>query len=427
MTVARTGDRPVDEFVGGPVLVLLGLGLFLVGGVLAALLAARILGPDDYTVFAAFISLWGVAILAPGGAFEQESTVRAVGRQESTRGIARAMGIRSGVLWVLVAVLLMAPLGWQPRLLGNSWQWWVGAIVIGGAIVFATAIGRGIATGRGHYAVVGGASAITGLAMVVVPLALLRLGQPALTSFLVGAVVAWIAGLVVVAFAGLTRRLRLFDTIAGDPVTGGTALLVAGNLLMTASVLAVPSVLRWHVGTIGAELTADVQLVVSLSRLASTVVLGLVPIMIATMSGMQGRRHVSTQTWLVVATGFAALSVATLTLIGAPAVSWLTGRATDMDLGLIVAATGPVILLAPAVVLMALATLRHRFGVIILAWLASLVALIAGAIADPTADVMSVLAWIATSALLPFTILAVGLAHKDRANQTQPAASGGSQ
>ncbi|MEI2717435.1 MAG: hypothetical protein V9E98_10630 [Candidatus Nanopelagicales bacterium] len=190
----------------------------------------------------------------------------------------------------------------------------------------ATAIGRGIATGRGHYAVVGGASAITGLAMVVVPLALLRLGQPALTSFLVGAVVAWIAGLVVVAFAGLTRRLRLFDTIAGDPVTGGTALLVAGNLLMTASVLAVPSVLRWHVGTIGAELTADVQLVVSLSRLASTVVLGLVPIMIATMSGMQGRRHVSTQTWLAVATGFAALSVATLTLIGAPAVSWLTGR-----------------------------------------------------------------------------------------------------
>ena len=44
---------------------------------MVALLAARVLQPGAYTVYAAFSGLLGVLVLAPAGSLEQESALRA--------------------------------------------------------------------------------------------------------------------------------------------------------------------------------------------------------------------------------------------------------------------------------------------------------------------------------------------------------------
>jgi hypothetical protein len=416
LTDSRRGDalRPEGSSADllRALLIPLGLGVFLVGGILTALLAARLLPPVDYTIYASFASVWGIAILATAGALEQESSMRGTSGQR-TRTLFAAMLKKGTVVWLSASAILAIPaLGWQERLLGGQWHRWVALAVVGGLLVVTSAILRGIGTGRGRYGLVGASNAATGVAMLAAPLLLIGLGTPPLDSFLLGAVGAWIAGLLVLVVAAKAGQLRAVSASApASQQRRMTGWMVAGNLLMTASVLAVPSVLRWHVESIGADLVADVQLLVTISRLASTVVLGLLPVMIATMTSRPVRVTglATARIWLLVAVGVAIVAASVLVAIGIPLIGWLTGRATAVTLLVVVAATIPVVLLAPAIVLMALSASRGRYGLIVCAWTCSLLALMAALLFDPRGQILVVLAWIGLGAGIPLLVFVVGL------------------
>lgn len=405
-------SNPVTE---SPALVPVGLGIFLVGGILAALLAARFLGPEDYTVYASFASIWGIVVLAASGAFEQESSMRAARGPLSTGSHISDLLRRAGITWLVTTAILTVPvLTWQARLLGDRWVLWVALAVAGSAFVFVGAILRGQGIGHGRNAIVGSSYAATGIAMLVLPLALLAAGAEPLPAFLCGAVCAWLAGFLILVVSALVGRLedrRIGMGPTEEPPASATTWMLAGNLLMTAAILVVPSVLRWHVASIGADQVADAQLLVSLSRLVSTVVLGMLPVIMASMvaGADQGLGLTVARPWLITSIALAAGAVMVLTVVGAPLVSWITGRTTSIGLDVVLSATLPILFLAPALVLMALAAVRRAHTVIVAAWAASLAALVPALVLNPGGRIVPLLLWVGLGALLPFMVFLWGL------------------
>ena len=412
---AASPEYQPAPITGAPVLVPIGLGIFLVGGILSALLAARVLSPGDYTVYASFSSIWGIVVLAASGAIEQESAMRAAKGPLRSGSHMTALLQRAGVIWLVTTAILTVPvLKWQARLLGDRWCLWVGLAIAGSWFVFLSAILRGLGIGHGRNALVGSAYATTGLAMLGLTVALLAAGVSSFPAFLFGAVGAWLAGFIILAVSALLGRLddhRTGIRATQEPPASATAWILAGNLLMTAAILVVPSVLRWHVASIGVDTVADAQLLVSLSRLVSTVILGLLPVMMARMvagSGRDGGLEVA-RPWLVASLVMAVSAVLVLTVLGASLVSWITGRTASIDIEVILVAAFPVVFLAPALVLMALAAVRGRYSVTVAAWAASLAALIPAVVIDPEGQIVPLLLWVALGAFLPLMVFLWGL------------------
>lgn len=407
-----------NPVTGSPALVPVGLGIFLLGGILAALLAARFLAPEDYTVYASFASVWGIVVLAASGAFEQESSMRAARGPLRTGSHMADLLRRAGTTWLVTTAILSVPvLNWQARLLGDRWVLWVAMAVVGSGFVFVGAILRGQGIGHGSNAVVGSSYAATGVAMLVLPLALLAAGVASLPAFLCGAVCAWLVGFLILVVSALLGRLedrRIGLGATEEPPASATAWMLAGNLLMTAAILVVPAVLRWHVASIGADQVADAQLLISLSRLVSTVVLGLLPVIMARMvAGAEGGAGLAVaRPWLIASIGLAASAVVSLAVLGAPLVSWITGRTASVDLDVVLVAILPIVFLAPALVLMALAAVRGRYELTVAAWAASLAALVPAMALDPEGRMVPLLLWIALGALLPLMVFLWGLTRE---------------
>jgi hypothetical protein len=395
-------------------LVTAGLAVFLVGGILNALLAARILSSSDYTIYAAYISLLGIVVLGPAGSLEQESALRFSRPSGSTRKMLAKMLVRAGVICLVVAVLLVAPVGgWQHRLLGASTVFGVACLVTGAPVVAVAAIGRGFLTVHRSYTAVGIVNAAIGVAMLILPPTLHEVGVGWLSAFLSGASLAWLPALVIVLLRvrPAARRAAMLPPYEGTAYSSGmTAWLLAANLLMIASLLAVPVVLRWHVEGLGAAPVAAAQLLVSLSRLAPTVVLGLLPLVVSQLSTGQGpeRRRVAVR-WFALATAMGGGAVIGLAIVGTRVVSWITGSSSGLSPGVAVVATLPALTLCPAVVAMALAMTRKNWSVVVAAWALSLAALVAVAAIDAGSDLLLVVGGVALAGALPLVVLAVGL------------------
>jgi hypothetical protein len=409
---------------GGTSVLTVGLAVFLAGGILTALLAARLLSPTDYTVFTAFSSLVGIVVLGPSGALEQESALHFSRDHASEGHILRGMLARAAVVWFLVSLVVLVPLGgWQHRLLGASTGLAVALVVAGSPFVWAAAVGRGHQTARRALRVVGTANAATGLAMLALPLVGRALGLSWLSAFLAGAVVAWLPALVLVAVGFLRTRPAAaatdVDEATGPPVV--TAWLLAGNLAMLATLLIVPVVLRWHVETLGAQRVAQAQLLVSLSRLSSTVMLGLLVVMVAQLSASEGRGQ-RLRRWLALSVVLGGGAVLGLAVVGAPIVALLTGDDVHLSTTTNVLATAPAAVLCPAVVAMAYAIVLHRWWVVVLAWAAALLSLVVVMLGTTGATLTQLLVLIAVACTLPVLVLGAGLGS---ALRPRPVAHGG--
>lgn len=406
--------RPVSELRSlspalGTVAVLAGIAGQMLGTVLVVLIAARVLDAEQYTVFSAFAALWGVLISAPGGAFEQETTVHAAaGGTAVVAGMVR----RAAAYWAVLAVFVAVPLGWQTRLMGETGVPWAATMIAGAAVALVVAIGRGSRTGQQRFAAVGALSVAIGVATLAVPLLLLAGGVSPLTAFIVGNAAAWLVGLPVL-LVGRRPRSAPPVTSPARPPQRATVGLVVGNMLMLAAVLAVPAVLRWHAEVLGAAVTADLQLVVNFSRLASTAVLVLIPFMISTMAP-GARTRISARTWLLVAGALAAVAVVATVVAGNAVLEWITGRTSSLDPTLLLVGSLPVMFLAPALVAMAVAASRQRTGLIIAAWAAALAVLLVPGLALPSASALVLQSVIVASALTALTVFGVGLMRRER-------------
>jgi len=392
-----------------------GLGVFLAGGVLAALLAARLLSAPDYTVYAAYSSLIGLLLLGPGGSFEQESALRASRPHDSHAALRTAMLLRAGVVVLVVAAVILVPAGWQQRVLDDSLGLATVCILAGSPLVFAVAIGRGFLTAHGTLRPVGAANAVIGVSMLVLPVLFHAGGAAWLSAFLAGAVAAWLPALFVYAYLPAAAARPVVHTEVETALRHRvTAWLLAGNLLMLAALLAVPIVLRWHVADLGADRVAAAQLLVSVSRLSTTVVLGFLALMVAQLTKRAGQPGVARR-WFALATGLGLATVVALMAVGNPLVSWLQGTPSDLSLGAIVLATLPAATLCPAVVAMAMAIAEERWTLVTAAWTSALVVLILAGAVHPKGELLPVLGLIALGCLLPLVVLMAGLGWRVRA------------
>jgi hypothetical protein len=332
-----------------------------------------------------------------------------------------AMLLRGGAVYLVVVIVIVLPVGhWQERLFGSSVGVATGCILLGAPIVLSGAVGRGFLTAHGALPYVGAANAAAGVSTLLLPPLLHLLGIGWLEAFLVGALLAWLPALVLIALrapAAASRPLGR-EMSAGIVRHRVTAWLLAGNLLMLSSLLAVPVVLRWHVADLGADRVADTQLLVSISRLTTTLVLGLLTLMIAQLTSPEPLPGIARR-WLGVATGLGLLAVVGLALVGNGLVTWLRGSPSTLSLEENLLATVPAATLCPAIVAVAVAVVRHRWGLIISAWSAALSALVVAAAIDPGGELAGLLALIALACALPLVVLTAGLATS--AGRMEPA------
>ena len=306
-----------------------------------------------------------------------------------------------------MTVVVLLPLGWQARLLGGEPGVASAALVLGAPVVLVLAVLRGLAVARRAYGLVTAAHALAGVGTLLLP-GLLAVGVPALTAFVAGAAFAWTPAVVL-----LLRSQRSLDSsLDSDPAAAGaasgTALLVLANLLLLANLLAVPPPPRWHVGEVGAEPVAA-ALLISVSRLATTAVLGFLPLVLGALGTAGGPSARVPRPALLLATGVGAVTVLGTAALGGPFVQLLTGRpSVSTHTGDVLAAL-PVLLLCPAVVLMAVCVARGRYGLVCTAWAGGLVVIALGFGVDPGEDLERVLLLVVLAAGLPLLVLLAGL------------------
>jgi hypothetical protein len=394
--------------LAGPQLVAAGLAVFLACGVLTALLGATLLDSRDYTLFAAFSGLLGVLVYGPGSSLEQESALRA-GAGEGSR-LRRAMRTRVLLGWLVVASAVLLPLGWQGRLLGSSQDVAAATLVLGAPVVLVLSVGRGLGVGRGAHGLVAASFVLAGVGTVLLPLLLLLAAVPRVTAFLVGPVLAWVPALLLL----LLRRRRVGtepQVVTHASYGGGdTVWIVTANLLVLANLLAVPPLLRWHVADLGTAFVADLQLLVSVSRLSTTAVLGFLPLLLSRLGARSALGTAPGTLWL--AAGLGAATMLGAAALGNPFVEFLTGRDAGLAVDTIVLATLPAVLLCPALVLMGVAVARRRHVLLCAAWGSGAVVLAVTAAVDPRGSVGAVLSGVLVASALPLVVLAVGLRRR---------------
>jgi hypothetical protein len=392
--------------VAGPQLVAAGLAVFLACGVLTALLGAAVLDSRDFTVFAAFSGLLGVLVYGPASSLEQESALRA-GAGEGER-LRDAMRRRMAAVWLAVALVVLLPLGWQDRLLGPSQPVAAAALVLGAPVVLTLSVRRGLAVSVGAYRLVATSFLLAGVGTVLLPLLLPLVGVAPVTAFLVGPVVAWVPALLLMLRArrGRPARLAVHAVDVADGA-GDTAWIVTANLLVLVNLLAVPPLLRWHVADLSASVVADVQLLVSVSRLSTTAVLGFLPLLVARLGAR--RDGGASPAALATAAALAAMTVLACVLVGNPFLEALTGREAPLSIRTIALATLPAVLLCPALVLMGVAVARRRHGLLCGAWAGGAAVLTATAALEPRGSVEFVLAGVLLASAVPLVVLAARL------------------
>lgn len=409
----------------GPAAVATGLGVLLASGVLVSLVAARILSPGHYTIFAAFFGLFGVLVLAPATSLEQESVLRGPSGESSARMLRRAL-----LVWLVVTVVVVIPVvDWQQRLLGAESTYALVALVLGAPVVLALAVLRGLALGAGKFGTVAAGHLVAGLGTLVLPLALYASGLPAVMAFILGAAFAWVPALVLVL---LRTSSPSTSRRTGHTVRGATLWLVAVNLLVLFNLSVVPPVLRWHVIELGAASVADTQLLVSISRLATTAVLAALPLVLGTLRVTGPSRRLPFPTSpLALAAALGLVSTVVTGLLGRQMVELLTGRESALQVSTCFLAALPTLLLCPAIVLMAVAISRGAFASTCAAWALGALLLLATGASDPGSRIDLLLAGVAAAAATPLVVLAVLLAapasgRLTRRRRSAPPRRGGS-
>ncbi|MEZ5117536.1 MAG: hypothetical protein R2737_14845 [Candidatus Nanopelagicales bacterium] len=329
------------------------LVVFLACGTLLVLAAARLLSASDYTVFAAFSAVFGFAVLGPAGALEQRAAVLARPGTSGTDA-ARHMARPAALTTLAVVALALIPVGgWQQALFGEQDTLASVLLAVGTPVVGATAVLRGVALGQGRNVAPAASNVGTGLASLALTAALVGVGASRLEAFLVGPVAAWMLALVImgVAEARESRRGSGRQSLAVDARghLTASAWTVTANLLMLANLLIVPALLRLQVDVVGPDAVAATQLLVSMSRLVSSVMLGLVPVEIAHLASRQpgpSQRRVA-RGWVAAALAVSAAAVLVLTLTGGPLAAFISGKPVDVGPGLAFLAVAPVLALTP--------------------------------------------------------------------------------
>lgn len=385
----------------------LGSAVSLAGLVATSVVAARLMGTDAFSAYAAMLSILGVLGTGVAGALEQETARRAATAIDRARGARPPLALAAGASTV-AALIVLLPLGWQETLFDHRAAEASGLIILGVIGLHVAALAKGALAGEGYRARLGLAIGLTGVLPVASGTALALTGLDPFLAFGVGTV---IGGSCAIAVAGPVRGAFLaprssFVTQSSAQMTA----LIAGNLLLTANMVAVPAVLRAHVDDLSTSVVASLQIVVSLSRLSTLFVANAVSVVVAAASREPRGHAVLGGTAAAAAFGcVATLGTALLAPILLPVVF---GSAYSVGVGSAALASISVLFLNPAFVLTGVAVARGRNELIAWAWGcgAIVLAVVAGWPEPPGGA--AVLTGIAISAALPAVIMVPGLARR---------------
>lgn len=417
-----TGTLPAR--LAGTWPVILGSASFAASGIAMTVIAARVLGPMDYTAYAAVLSVVGIVVGGPAAATEQALTRRVAATGDARTAVS---GLRGWLLGFVLAAVVVAilPVGWQPVMFGPAVIIGTLALIVAAPLQQLSAAIRGLTMGLGNRLRFGLSQAAWAAASIVLPVTLLVAGMAPLTALIVGAVIAMAAPLVAVLGWGAGRSRARQDVIAdaarAAPTSRGggreahfTALVLA-TLVMSACLLAVPAALRPHVGDIPAAQIAAAQIVIGTSRLAVVIVGFFQPLLLArTARRSTGPPVVGDQVTTQAVALAAALGVATvglLTVVGGPILTALFGPAYPFSPTVLALGSVGVVGLGPALVLTSVATGAHRYRLVAAAWLTAGAALLATALI-PTDRITVVLIGVLVSSLAPLVVLTAARAWR---------------
>lgn len=259
----------------------------------------------------------------------------------------------------------------------------------------------------GRRALLGLAIALTGSLPVLIGGLGTMAGVDPFVAFGVGAAAGG-GSSALVAFPVLRRDGRAAVRGVTDPAeAAGLTGLVAGNLFLTANMVAVPAVLRLHVDDLTPAVVASLQIAVSLSRLSTLLVGNAVSVVVAA-AARHRRGH------LLLAGSLAAGVFGLAAALGTAAVSPVLlpsvfGAEYGIDFTFALLASLSVLFLNPGYVLTGWAVARHRTGLIAASWAGGAAVLSAVAVWPSEVTATFVLLGIALSALIPLAVLALGL------------------
>lgn len=368
-----------DRQTGGrrDVRVAAGVISYILVSAIIAVAAAANLASEDYTIFMAYTSVFGVLLLGPSSALEQHSTLVTLAQGTSLiRTLRRLMPSAVGLAVGVSAIILIPIQEWQSRAFGGRKELIQLVMLTAIPILFFSSTARGRANGMSNLAAVGNAHFIYAGTTLLVSAGAWAIGIDLLSAVLIGQLVGWVTPGAYL--ASIARRESGGRPIAMRPsgLTAQSVLLVIVNLLLLANLLASQFIYRLHATDIGVEKAAESQLVLSISFVACAVALGLTPTLIQRARQSGFREFLSQPVSLIVlAVGVGAPSGAVL--MGGYAVRILRGRTSELSYAEVIAMALSAMSLALAILLAAVLVARAKLLPVALAWAGTLAGVVA--------------------------------------------------
>jgi O-antigen/teichoic acid export membrane protein len=215
---------------------------------------------------------------------------------------------------------------------------------------------------------------------------------------------------VVAVFARHIRRHVHPPQREADQAVGRSlAVLVVGNLLLTANMVSIPALLRTQVDVLGPVLVASTQILISVSRVSTLIVGNIHPVVVARFAEGRDRDLRVARRIALGAAGFGALTVVAMAVLAPPLLTLLYGSAYEFTPMLALVASLPVLFLNPAYILMAVAIGRHEYVRFAVAWGFGLVVLVAVAVVPLTWGIWEILTIVTLAAAAPCAVLATAV------------------
>lgn len=222
----------------------------------------------------AFVSLSGIVVLGLGSALEQESTLLGFQLNKSEAPSWTFVIQRVLPATILVWLLFWLPIfSWQERLFGDVAMQVQISVTLGTPGLFLANVARGFITARGDFNKLGKAHVIFGLSNVVIPLLLYSLNLPLIEALIFGQSIAWVTPLCVLLRQDKDAPNTMFQEAPNIPYIANW--LMVSNFLLLANLNSTNLILRANSESISSSLVAESQLLVTVSCISSSLVLGL--------------------------------------------------------------------------------------------------------------------------------------------------------
>lgn len=292
--------------------VAVGTLIYTVCGIAVAFVASKSLSADDYINYSAFVSVSGIFVLGVGAAVEQETNLvyfRLFGDSRSTwRFMFPRVLIGILMLWLIVFVPFFS---WQSKLFGSVSTEFQLAVAVGIPGLLFSCVARGIANGRSDFQRLAFAHVIFGLGNVLIPIVVWSFGVSTVLAIVIGQTIAWSVPLVV-----LMRRTLFFKIQQNKRLSNSSHLsgwLVLANVALLVNLLSSQVIFRLYSTLLSSTVVAEAQILITVSCLASTLTLGLMPQIIASYcrsSGLVSKQQVMLKRYVVLIACVLALGAA---------------------------------------------------------------------------------------------------------------------